>query len=63
MSNLPHDYYVNLIKSLLKLSSPSDKFRLAEIIEREAIRISENNQAVKESKINLVTKVIMRGAK
>ena len=63
MSNLPHDYYVNLIKSLLKLSSPADKFHLAEIIEREAMRISQTNQAVRDSKSSLVTKVIMRGAK
>ena len=48
---------------MLKLSSPADKFRLAEIIEREAMRIAESNQSVKDSKINLVTKVVMRGAR
>lgn len=63
MSNMPHDYYVNLVKSLLKLSSPSDKFRLAETIEREAMRIAASNKAVSDSKSSLVTRVVMRGVK
>lgn len=29
MTNLPHDYYVNLVKILLKKASYADKFRLA----------------------------------
>lgn len=63
MTNLPHDYYVNLVKILLKKASYTDKFRLAEIIEREAMRIASNDNAVSDAKISLVTKVVMGGAK
>lgn len=63
MTNLPHDYYVNLVKILLKKASYADKFRLAEIIEREAMRIAGNDNAVSDAKISLVTKVVMGGAK
>lgn len=55
MTNLPHDYYVNLVKILLKKASYADKFRLAEIIEREAMRIASNDNAVSDAKISLVT--------
>ncbi|EOB6852558.1 hypothetical protein ACG9QW_004402 [Salmonella enterica] len=63
MTNLPHDYYVNLVKILLKKASYADKFRLAEIIEREAMRIASNDNSVSDAKISLVTKVVMGGAK
>lgn len=63
MTNLPHDYYVNLVKILLKKASYADKFRLAEIIEREAMLIASNDNAVSDAKISLVTKVVMGGAK
>lgn len=63
MTNLPHDYYVNLVKILLKKASYADKFRLAEIIEREAMRIASNDNAVSDAKISLVTKIVMGGAK
>ncbi|ENL7332029.1 hypothetical protein AB5T01_003874 [Escherichia albertii] len=63
MTNLPHDYYVNLVKILLKKASYADKFRLAEIIEREAMRIASNDNAVSDAKISLVIKVVMGGAK
>lgn len=63
MTNLPHDYYVNLVKILLKKSSHSDKFKIAEAIEREAMRISATNQAVQSAKTSLVTRVVMGGAK
>ncbi|EPD5971918.1 hypothetical protein Q5450_20005 [Escherichia coli] len=63
MTNLPHDYYVNLVKILLKKASYADKLRLAEIIEREAMRIASNDNAVSDAKIALVTKVVMGGTK
>ncbi|EEZ4525777.1 ash family protein [Escherichia coli] len=63
MTNLSHDYYVNLVKILLKKASYADKVRLAEIIEREAMRIASNDNAVSDAKISLVTKVVMGGAK
>lgn len=63
MTNLPHEYYVNLVKILLKKSSYADRFRLAEIIEREAMRIASHDQVVSNAKTSLVTKVVMGGAK
>lgn len=63
MTNLPHDYYVNLVKILLKKSSHSDKFKIAETIEREAMRVSATNHAVQQAKTVLVTRIVMGGAK
>lgn len=63
MTNLPHDYYVNLVKILLKKSSYADRFHLAEVIEREAMRIASHDQSVSNAKISLVTKIVMGGAK
>ncbi|HIE7651168.1 hypothetical protein ACQX6Q_18605 [Salmonella enterica] len=63
MTNLPHDYYVNLVKILLKKASYSDKYRLAEVIEREAMRIASNDIAVSDAKVALVTKLVMGGVK
>ncbi|CNL89941.1 hypothetical protein [Yersinia enterocolitica] len=63
MTNLPHDYYVNLVKILLKKSSYADRFRLAEVIEREAMRIASHDKAVFNAKTSLFTKVVMGGAK
>lgn len=63
MTNLPQDYYVNLIKLLLKKSDYQDKFRLAEMIEREANRICIKNNAVSQAKTHLVAKVIVGGVK
>lgn len=63
MTNLPHDYYVNLVKILLKKSSYADRVRLAEVIEREAMRVASYDLAVSDAKIALVTKVVMGGAK
>lgn len=63
MTNLPHDYYVNLVKILLKKSSYTDRVRLAEVIEREAMRVASYDLAVSDAKIALVTKVVMGGAK
>ncbi|WP_242365503.1 hypothetical protein [Yersinia enterocolitica] len=63
MTNLPHDYYVNLVKILLKKSSYADRFRLAEVIEREAMRIASHDKAVSNAKTSLITKVVMGGAK
>ncbi|CAI2006381.1 hypothetical protein [Serratia fonticola] len=62
-TNLPHDYYVGLVKILLKKSTHAEKFKLAEMIEHEAMRISSDNQAVLQAKSTLVTRVIMGGAK
>lgn len=63
MTNLPHDYYVNLIKILLKKSSHADKFRLAELLERESIRVAASNPAVLQAKSSLITRIMMGGAK
>ncbi|MGT3252925.1 hypothetical protein ACVSTU_05420 [Yersinia enterocolitica] len=63
MTNLPHDYYVNLVKILLKKSSYADRFRLAEVIERETMRIAGHDKVVSNAKTSLVTKVVMGGAK
>ncbi|EGK2615386.1 hypothetical protein N3399_004329 [Salmonella enterica] len=63
MTNLPHDYYVNLVKILLKKASYADKYRLAEVIEREAMRIASTDTAVSDAKVSLVTKLVMGGAK
>lgn len=63
MTNLPHDYYVNLVKIILKKATYADKFRLAEIIEREAMRIGSGDSAVSSAKVSLVTKVVMGGVK
>ncbi|QIP56861.1 hypothetical protein [Hafnia alvei] len=63
MTNLPHDYYVNLVKILLKKSSYADRVRLAEVIEREAMRVASYDLAVSDAKIALVTKVVMGGGK
>ncbi|EAA3607378.1 hypothetical protein CTX76_004421 [Salmonella enterica subsp. houtenae] len=63
MTNLPHDYYVNLVKILLKKASYADKYRLAEVIEREAMRIASNDIAVSDAKVALVTKLVMGGVK
>ena len=63
MTNLPHDYYVNLVKILLKKSSYADRVRLAEVIEREAMRVASYDLAVSDAKIALITKVVMGGAK
>ncbi|EAM6256521.1 hypothetical protein K5I76_004603 [Salmonella enterica] len=63
MTNLPHDYYVNLVKILLKKASYADKYRLTEVIEREAMRIASNDIAVSDAKVALVTKLVMGGVK
>ncbi|HGE7088372.1 TPA: hypothetical protein ACGB3K_005108 [Klebsiella aerogenes] len=63
MTNLPHDYYVNLVKILLKKASYADKFHLAEIIEREAMRIASSDTAVSDAKVSLITRLVMGGAK
>ncbi|ELD7011467.1 hypothetical protein QI634_004681 [Salmonella enterica] len=63
MTNLPHNYYVNLVKILLKKASYADKYRLAEVIEREAMRIASNDIAVSDAKVALVTKLVMGGVK
>ncbi|ECE5934483.1 hypothetical protein DLA97_21545 [Salmonella enterica subsp. houtenae] len=63
MTNLPHDYYVNLVKILLKKALYADKYRLAEVIEREAMRIASNDIAVSDAKVALVTKLVMGGVK
>ncbi|HDP0206389.1 TPA: hypothetical protein P5S31_004993, partial [Salmonella enterica subsp. enterica serovar Concord] len=47
----------------LKKASYADKFRLAEVIEREAMRIANNDTAVSDAKVSLVTKLVMGGAK
>ncbi|MDF7681495.1 hypothetical protein PT300_13225 [Enterobacteriaceae bacterium ESL0689] len=63
MTNLPHDYYVALLKILLSKSDFTDKFRLAELLEREAMRIAANSPAISQAKSSLVTKIVMGGAK
>ncbi|EOS94814.1 hypothetical protein LU631_21545 [Erwinia tracheiphila] len=63
MTNLPHDYYVTLLKILLKKSPCADKFRLVEVLEREAMRIAASCPAISQAKSSLVTRIVMRGAK
>ncbi|CAK9884782.1 MAG: hypothetical protein XXXJIFNMEKO3_01174 [Candidatus Erwinia impunctatus] len=63
MANLPHDYYVNLVKLLLKKSDCADKFKLAELLEREAMRIAAYSPAISQAKSFLVTRIVMGGTK
>lgn len=63
MTNLSHDYYVNLVKILLKKSSRADCLRFANVLEREAMRIASQDKAVSDAKIALVTKIVMGGVK
>ena len=63
MTNLLHDYYVTPLKLLLKKSTCIDKFRLAELLEREAMRIAANSPAISQAKSSLITRIIMGGAK
>lgn len=58
MTNLPHDYYVSLLKMLLKKSTPAEKYHLALLLENEAMRIAVVNQPVFDAKAALVAKVI-----
>ncbi|HCP8079241.1 TPA: hypothetical protein OF408_004296 [Escherichia coli] len=45
MTNLPHDYYVNLVKILLKKASYADKFRLAEIMNHGSLAAANRGVA------------------
>ncbi|EAY1317965.1 hypothetical protein O0466_000435 [Salmonella enterica] len=58
MNNLPHAYYVSLLKILLKKGTPAEKYSIALMLEREAMHIAEGNHSVFDAKADLVTKVI-----
>ncbi|MFA9593067.1 hypothetical protein [Citrobacter telavivensis] len=61
MTNLPHDYYVSLLKILLKKSTPAEKYSIALMLEREAMHIAGVNHAVFDAKADLVAKVTTGG--
>lgn len=61
MTNLPHDYYVSLLKILLKKSTPAEKYSIALMLEREAMHIAGVNHSVFDAKAALVAKVTTGG--